>query len=132
MSFLNKFKSDQPELKKESMEDLPQPKGRLAVDFYQTGQALKIVAPVAGVEPEQLDIKVNDGMLIIKGKREKPYSDEEKTFSQECYWGTFVRKIMLPKQVDEENITAEKEDEVLTITLPIDEAEGTKEIKIEE
>lgn len=132
MSFLGKFKSKKPKVEVESTENLPQPKGKLAVDFFRDGQQLKVIAPVAGVEPDQLDIAVNNEMLVIRGRRSKPYSNPDKTYGEECYWGPFVRKVMLPQDVDQENIEATKKDEILTITLPLTQSKENKKIEVEE
>lgn len=131
MSFLNIFKSKNPKVEVEEVEELPEPKGKLAVDFYRKDQELKIVAPIAGVNPEQLDISINNEMLVIKGRREKPYSQTDKTYCEECYWGPFVRKVMLPQDVKQEEISATKEGEILTITLPLTREESNKKIKVE-
>ena len=132
MSFLNIFKSKNPKVEVEEVEELPEPKGKLAVDFYREGEELKIKAAIAGVNPDQLDLSVNNEMLIIKGRRDKPYSNPDKTYCEECHWGAFVRKIMLPKDVDQEGIRADKEEEILTITLPLEKDKETKEIEVEE
>lgn len=132
MGIFNIFKSKKPKVEVEEVEELPEPKGKLAVDFYREDQQLKIVAPVAGVNPDQLDLSINNEMLVIKGRRDQPYSNPDKTYCEECYWGPFVRKIMLPQDVDQEQIEATKEDEVLTITLSLTEGKGGKEIEVEE
>lgn len=132
MSFLDKFKSKKPKVEVESTEELPEPKGKLAVDFFREGQELKVIAPVAGVNPDQLDIAINNEMLIIKGRRDQPYSNPDKTYSQESYWGPFVRKIMLPEEVKQEEIEANKKEGVLTITLPLTESGESKKIEVEE
>ncbi len=132
MSFLDKFKSKKPKVEVESVEELPEPKGKLAIDFYRDGEELKIIAAVAGVDPDQLDIAINNEMLIIKGRRDQPYSNPDKTYCEECYWGPFVRKIMLPQDVDQEEIEAHKEGEILTITLPLAESEESKKIEVEQ
>ena len=56
------------ETKKEA-QDWMETEGQLAVDVYQTKSSFVIQAPVAGVKPEDLDIFVEDGFLIIKGER---------------------------------------------------------------
>ncbi|MEF8846921.1 MAG: Hsp20/alpha crystallin family protein [Candidatus Paceibacterota bacterium] len=132
MSLLDKFKSKKPKVEVETVEELPEPKGKLAVDFYRKGQELKIIAPIAGVSPEQLDISINNEMLVIKGRREKPYSKTDKTYCEECYWGPFVRKLMLPQEIDKEEIRATKDGEILTITLPLSERKANKKIKVEQ
>lgn len=93
--------------------------GQLAVDVYQTKSFFIIQAPVAGIKPEDLDISIEDGILVIKGKREKIEEIQEKDyFYQECYWGAFSRKVSLPEDVDSSKIKAFLKKGILVIKLP--------------
>jgi len=114
--------------------DWPETEGQLAVDVYQTKSSFIIQAPVAGIKPEDLDISVEDGILVIRGKREKIEEVQEKDyFYQECYWGAFSRKVSLPEDVDPSKVKASLKKGVLTIELPrIIKKEEKKKIIIEE
>lgn len=115
-------------------EDWPEVEGQLAVDVYQTKSSFIIQAPVAGIKPEDLDISVEDGILVIRGKRERIEEIQEKDyFYQECYWGAFSRKVSLPEDIDSSKIKASLKKGVLTIELPrIIKKEKKKKIIIEE
>ena len=94
-------------------------KGQLAVDVYQTDTDFCIQAPIAGVNQENLDIAIENEMLVIKGEREEPKSEEEKKyFYQECYWGPFSREIILPEDIDPEKIKASLKEGILLVTIP--------------
>jgi HSP20 family protein len=114
--------------------DWPEVEGQLAVDVYQTKSSFIIQAPVAGIKPEDLDISVEDGILVVRGKREKIEEIQEKDyFYQECYWGAFSRKVSLPEDVDSSKVKASLKKGVLTIELPrIIKKEKKKKIIIEE
>ena len=95
------------------------PTGQLAIDVFETDNDVTIKAPIAGVEPDDLEISITDDVVTIEGERKK--SKEAKSsdyFIQECYWGKFSRKYILPIEVDGEKGKAEIKDGVLTITIP--------------
>ncbi len=92
--------------------------GQLAVDIYETTKALIVKAPIAGVNPEDIDISVNDDMLTIRGKRHGAKADDAAYLIRECYWGNFSRSVILPVDVRAESIEATMVNGVLTITLP--------------
>jgi len=90
--------------------------GELAIDVYQTETELVIRSAIAGVKPENLDISVEGDIITIKGSREKP--EEGGTyFTQECYWGPFSRKVILPAEIDPNRIEATMKEGILTIRM---------------
>lgn len=93
--------------------------GQLAVDVYQDKKNIIIKSTIAGVEPDDIDISIDNDMITIRGRREKQRDiAEDDYFYQECYWGGFSRSIILPVEVDAESIEASMRNGVLTITLP--------------
>jgi len=94
--------------------------GQLSIDMYQTDDDLVIKAPVAGVDPENLEISVTDDMLHIKGHRKEEHKQESKNyFLNECYWGSFSRSQSLPVPVVAEKAEASiSKKGVLTIRVP--------------
>ncbi len=107
--------------------------GQLAIDFFQTEQEFIIQSAIAGVKPEELEITVEDEMIIIRGIRPKLEPDKETSqnyFIQECYWGLFSRKIILPEQVDLSRIISTMKQGILTIKIPKASRERKREIKI--
>lgn len=99
----------------EIIEEEPMP-GQLAVDVFESKENLFVRARVAGVTKTNLDVTLSDNKLTISGSLE-PSESEHITgyFTQECYWGQFVRELSLPVQVKEEDISAELKEGVLTI-----------------
>ncbi|HAS85166.1 MAG TPA: hypothetical protein DCS23_03835 [Candidatus Yonathbacteria bacterium] len=95
------------------------PEGELAVDVYQTNDSIIIQAMVAGVASEDLSVSVTREMITIKGKREAPKGiSPENYFYQELYWGAFSRVILLPSEVETEEVEATEKHGLLTIKLP--------------
>jgi len=104
---------------KKKTRDWLKSEGQLAVDVYQTAAEFCIQAPIAGVNPEDIDVSVENEMLIIKGERKEPDSEKEKDyFYQECYWGPFSRQIILPEDTDLNKIKASLKRGILTIKIP--------------
>ncbi|MCX6784933.1 MAG: Hsp20/alpha crystallin family protein [Candidatus Komeilibacteria bacterium] len=104
--------------------------GQLSVDVYQTSDSLVIKSTIAGVKPEDIDIAINNDMLTIRGKREiEETVSEEDYLYQECYWGGFSRSIILPCEVQADQVEANLKNGVLTITLP--KAKKAKGIQVQ-
>jgi HSP20 family protein len=104
---------------KEESQDWIKADGQLAIDVYQTKSSFVVQAPVAGIKPEDIDISVENDFLIIKGKREKTEEIQEKDyFYQECYWGSFSRKVSLPEDLDSSKIKASLKKGILTVKIP--------------
>jgi HSP20 family protein len=95
------------------------PGGELAVDVYQTNDAIVVKALIAGVQPSSIDIALTREMLTITGQRadEKEVEDEH-YFQRELYWGSFSRTILLPEEVDVDMAEASEKHGVLMIRLP--------------
>jgi HSP20 family protein len=93
--------------------------GELAVDVYQTNDAIVVKALIAGVQPSTIDIALTREMLTISGARtdEKEVEDEH-YYQRELYWGTFTRTILLPEEVDVDMAEASEKHGVLMIRLP--------------
>lgn len=105
--------------------------GQLSVDVYQTENEIVIVAPIAGIKAENLDLTVTDDVITIKGKRElKSQIPPENFYTRECFWGNFSRSIILPSTVDASKVQADFKDGVLTIWIPKTERVRTQIIKI--
>ena len=93
--------------------------GELAVDVYQTDDSMVIQAMVAGVPSENLSVSVTRDMVTIKGRREAPKGiAQENYFYQELYWGAFSRTILLPVEVETDDVEATERHGLLTIKLP--------------
>ena len=100
--------------KKESQQE-----GQLAIDVFETNGEFVIQSTIAGVKAEDLDITVENDLVIIRGNRQNRLEVEEKKyFYQECYWGPFSRKVILPEEVDGSRVEAKMKDGVLTLILP--------------
>ena len=94
--------------------------GQLAVDVYHDQQNVYIRAIIGGINPNDLEVHLNNDMVTIKGKRNAPSEQipSDHFFIQECYWGGFSRSIILPVDIKNDAVEAKVEHGVLTVTLP--------------
>jgi HSP20 family protein len=91
-----------------------------AIDIERNKNHLTVRADLPGVKPDQLEIKVQDGVLTISGKLEEHEDKKEKTYVRhERRYGSFMRSITLPDGVDPSKVTAKTSDGVVEITIPI-------------
>lgn len=102
--------------------------GHLPVDMYQTANDIVIRTFVAGVRPDEMNVSISRDMVVIEGSREeRTEASGPDYFNQELFWGSFMRTIMLPQEVDVDGAQAASKDGLLTITLPkLDRARQTK------
>lgn len=94
------------------------PEGELVVDVFETNKEFVVLTAIAGVQVEDLDIAVQEDMMIIKGQRANPNEGSGKYFYQECYWGSFQKKIVLPTNINTKLADAQINKGILTIKIP--------------
>lgn len=112
----------------EEEDDFP---GQLAVDVYETAETLVIKARTAGVNKEDLDVSVSDGILTVSGTLSSgDDTDATNWHIQECYWGEFSRTLALPVGVHEDEANASLKDGVLSITFPKEKQEKPTKIQV--
>lgn len=105
--------------------------GQLNIDMYQTKDNVIIKSTIAGVRPEDIDITVANDMVNIKGTRRKEETiSGDDYFYQECYWGNFSRSVIVPVDIDSEEIEADLKDGILTIVIPKAAKAKTKKVKV--
>ncbi len=107
--------------------------GELAVDVFQSEDEIVVVAPVAGVKRDDISININDDVLTLQGRRTFFFKTEPSEYvTQECFWGSFIRRIILPENINKAKVTASFKNCILTITIPKVEHVKMRTIKIKE
>lgn len=100
----------------ESVEEL---EGEIAVDVYQTDSDVIIVSPIAGVDPELIDISATEDTITIDGERKSEHTTATNdVIMQEIYWGTFSRTVSLPVPCVVDKASASFKHGVLVINVP--------------
>jgi HSP20 family protein len=124
--------SDTGAVADDSWEEADEPLGQLAVDVYETDEKLVIKARTAGVNKEELDVSITDGILTISGTLSSG-DDQDATnwHIQECYWGEFSRTLALPVSVKEDEVEAVLKDGVLTVSFNKIKQEQAKKIQVQ-
>lgn len=96
---------------------------RPAVDVFQTADpaVLTMVVELSGVDPESVQVALDERALTISGERPRPRVAGQVYQQMEIEYGAFSRTIQLAKDIDPEAASAEYERGLLTITLPLAE-----------
>jgi HSP20 family protein len=120
----------------EAVNRLAEPQGNRpwapAVDILETENELVIKADLPAVKLENIDVRVEDGTLTLKGERSFEKTENEKGYHRiERSFGSFSRSFVLPETVNPEAVKAAFKDGVLTITLGKKEIAKPRQIKVE-
>lgn len=88
-------------------------------DLSENGKAVKVVADIPGMDENDVEVLVRNGVLTIKGEKKSEREEEgEDFYVSERSFGSFSRAFRLPDGVDEQAVTAKFDKGVLTVTLP--------------
>jgi HSP20 family protein len=103
-----------------------------SVDIFETDNELVLKADVPGVDLKDIDISIENGTLSLKGERKFEREEKNKGFHRlERSYGSFVRYFTVPDTVDSENVKADYQGGVLSVTLPKKEIAKPKAIKVQ-
>jgi HSP20 family protein len=102
------------------------------VDIFETENELVLKADLPEVDPKNVQIKVENGTLTLRGERKFEEAKGGKGYHRiERSYGSFVRVFSLPDTVDSEKVTADYKGGVLSITLPKKEVAKPKTVEIQ-
>lgn len=92
----------------------------LPVDIYIRDKKVYIIATIAGVSPQDLDISIEQGTIAIRGVRRRPYDPKVfPPFREECIWGHFSKELIINEKFDVDNVAANLDRGILVLTLPL-------------
>jgi HSP20 family protein len=90
-----------------------------ACDIYEDEEEVTLRFELAGVDPKDVDVRFENGVLTVRGDRKLEREDKRENYHRvERSYGTFTRSFSLPGTVDAEKIKAETKNGVLAVTLP--------------
>jgi HSP20 family protein len=102
-----------------------------AVDIYEHEGNIVLKAELPGVDPKQVDIRIENSTLTLRGERKWDSEVKQENYHRvERSYGTFTRSFTLPSVVDQGHIKADFKDGVLSVTLPKREEAKPKQISI--
>lgn len=93
------------------------PTYQLPLDIEDRDDAFVLTAPVPGFTPDQVDVKLDEGVLTIHAQA-APFVPMGRWIRRERMQGSLIRRLELPKQVQGEGIAAAVENGLLTVTVP--------------
>jgi len=102
-----------------------------SVDIFETEDALTLKADLPEVKIEDIDVRVENQTLTLRGQRKFAREESVKGYHRiERSYGEFVRSFAVPSTVDTEKVEADYKNGVLTITLPKKEAAKPRQVKV--
>ena len=102
-----------------------------AVDIYEQGTDIVLKAELPGVDPKDVDIRLENNVLSLRGQRQLENEVKRESYHRvERSYGTFSRSFTLPTVVDQAAIKAEFKDGLLQVTLPKREEAKPKQIQV--
>ena len=89
------------------------------VDIFEDEEGVSLRFELAGVDPKDVDIRFENGVLTLRGDRKLEREDKRDNYHRvELAYGTFTRSFSLPATIDPERIKAESKNGMLTVHLP--------------
>lgn len=94
--------------------------GQVALDILEGADRIHIIAPIAGIEREHVDISISRNILTISGERQRPemYDTAQRILVEECFYGPFSRSVILPENLAFDKIVATMDNNLLCIEIP--------------
>ncbi len=144
MSFLQRLKnrgvrSGQSSLQSDAEETAADKVAQLHVDVYQTEHTIVIYAQAAGADMNDITVSIEGDadIVLVEGRRVRPEylvfpkkRDQGAFFAEECIWGEFYRRIILPESVEIEKAEAKIKNGVLILVLPLLKATEKERVRL--
>jgi HSP20 family protein len=103
-----------------------------AVDIKEEGDKYVLHADIPGVEPEEIEVSMDSGVLTIRGERKQETKEEKENYKRiERMHGIFYRRFSLPDDADAEKISAKGQHGVLEVTIPKMESQQPRKIEVQ-
>jgi HSP20 family protein len=101
------------------------------IDVYEKDDTYVVQVELPGMDPSNIDVTVENGVLSIRGERRfEDKLEDENARRIERRFGAFLRQLSLPTEVDADKIDANYRDGILTVTVPKVEAAKPKRITV--
>ena len=102
-----------------------------AVDVYEDVEALRLTVELPGIDPKDVDLRIENNVLTLKAERKMEHEDKRDNYHRvESRYGTMSRSFTLPPYLDTEKVQAEFKLGLLRIVLPKREETKPKQIKV--
>jgi len=135
---LNQFQRDLDRLFRSNLAEQEESDSTIAtstwvpsVDIKEDKEAFTIEADIPGVDPKDIDVSMENGVLTIRGERNLEKREEDKSYKRvERLHGTFYRRFSLPETADPEKISASGKNGVLQVRIPKREVAQPRRIAV--
>ena len=102
-----------------------------SVDIKEEDDKYIFIADIPGVDPKDIEVTAEKGVLTVKGEREQEKKEEKKNYKRvERSWGNFYRRFSLPDNAETDKIDAKSKNGVLEITIPKSEAAKPRKVTV--
>lgn len=102
-----------------------------AMNVYEENNAIIIETPLAGIDPKDVSVSVEKGVLTVQGETKKEHEvDDKNYYRKEIRSGSFFRQVALPSAVNEEEVSAEFDQGMLKIRAPKAGPKAGKKIEV--
>lgn len=106
--------------------------GDIPTDVFHVKDALVVRLDLPGVDPDRVEVTVQDNVLLVNGSRSFPFDADEVRFVRRgTFYGDFTQRVMLGKGLDVEKIAARYDNGVLELRIPYAEEIQPRKISIE-
>ena len=102
----------------------------MPMDAYRQGDKFFICLDLPGVNPDSIDLTVEQNVLTVRAERAPAQADGAQMIVAERPYGTFTRQVFLGETLDADNIAADYTAGVLTLTIPVHEAAKPRTIEV--
>jgi HSP20 family protein len=104
--------------------------GGMPLDVVRHENDVTLRLDVPGIDPEQIEVTVDRGILTISGKREEERTENDKFFVRERTMGTFTRRMRLPESLNAEAVEASYANGVLEVRIPVLEQAKPRKVEV--
>jgi HSP20 family protein len=102
------------------------------IDVSESDDEIVVKAEIPGVDPDDVDISIDESNLIISGEKKQESEEKGKNFYRaERSYGSFRRSFALPSGVDVEQVKASSKDGVLSIVIPKSNVSKSRKVEVE-
>ena len=103
----------------------------LPLDAYRSGDEFVVHVDVPGVDPDSIELTVDQNVLVLKAERSWQPSEGAEVVTAERPQGSFTRQLFLGENLDVDNIAASYENGVLTLRIPVAQAAKPRRVEIQ-
>jgi len=105
--------------------------GGMPLDVVRHENDVTLRLDVPGIDPEQIEVTVDRGILTISGKRDEERTENDKFFVRERTMGTFTRRMRLPESLNAEAVEASHANGVLEVRIPVLEQAKPRKVEVQ-